>query len=115
MREYIIGMARTKEARRYLPDRELLSFCHLFHLYNNQTLLLALQATYPSALELCLQVSKGQENWQIARDLLCRGKPPSIVHRVDVIGISCYSSKDLLNWHHEGQYPTSPLHYGACY
>ncbi|KAK9915194.1 hypothetical protein WJX75_005945 [Coccomyxa subellipsoidea] len=30
------------------------------------------------------------------------GKPPSIVHRVDVIGISCYSSKDLLNWHHEG-------------
>ncbi|BDA43720.1 hypothetical protein COCOBI_04-7350 [Coccomyxa sp. Obi] len=30
------------------------------------------------------------------------GKPPSIVHRVDVIGISCYSSQDLINWHYEG-------------
>jgi hypothetical protein len=25
-----------------------------------------------------------------------------ILHRVDVIGISCYSSTDLLNWKHEG-------------
>ncbi len=23
-------------------------------------------------------------------------------HRVDVIGVSCYSSKDLLNWNYEG-------------
>ena len=32
----------------------------------------------------------------------CRGTPPSIVHRVDVIGISCYSSTDLINWDYEG-------------
>ncbi len=32
----------------------------------------------------------------------CRGTPPSIVHRVDVIGISCYSSADLINWDYEG-------------
>ena len=31
-----------------------------------------------------------------------RGNPPSIVHRVDVIGVSCYTSTDLLHWHFEG-------------
>ena len=38
------------------------------------------------------------------RQFLCfgRGKPPSIVHRVDVIGISCYTSTDLIHWHSEG-------------
>ena len=33
---------------------------------------------------------------------MCRGKPPSIVHRVDVIGVSCYTSTDLINWKYEG-------------
>ncbi len=40
-----------------------------------------------------------------------------VAHRVDVIGISCYSSSDLLNWKYEGlvleadRYnPESPLH-----
>ena len=32
----------------------------------------------------------------------CRGNPPSIVHRVDVIGISCYTSTDLVHWQNEG-------------
>lgn len=32
-----------------------------------------------------------------------RGTPPSIVHRVDVIGISCYTSTDLINWKYEGE------------
>ena len=34
--------------------------------------------------------------------LMRRGKPPSIVHRVDVIGVSCYTSTDLINWKYEG-------------
>ena len=38
---------------------------------------------------------------------LCRGKPPSIVHRVDVIGVSCYTSTDLINWKYEGVSPHS--------
>ena len=31
-----------------------------------------------------------------------RGNPPSIVHRVDVIGVSCYTSTDLIHWYFEG-------------
>lgn len=52
--------------------------------------------------------NKGADNCQKADGLL---------HRVDVIGISCYSSPDLVNWKYEGlaleavkDDPTSPLH-----
>ena len=33
------------------------------------------------------------------------------LNRVDVIGISVYSSKDLLNWQYEGAVQPHALHY----
>ena len=39
--------------------------------------------------------------WQAA-SVSRRGNPPSIVHRVDVIGVSCYTSTDLIHWYFEG-------------
>ena len=50
----------------------------------------------------------------------CRGNPPSIVHRVDVIGISCYTSTDLVHWRYEGKraLPSllcrGPMHHLRC-
>lgn len=42
---------------------------------------------------------------------------PSVGYRMDVVGVSCYSSKDLRSWHHEGVVlaavqddPEHPLH-----
>ena len=116
-RVYTICMGSTKEAALCHLDRELLHILSLpawnISIFLKSVedcrgrswlnLLDTAEEHHHEAAAICLHEHTSPVTKVFMPGLkLRRGTPPSIVHRVDVIGVSCYTSTDLINWKYEG-------------